>query len=177
MTFRLPGYALNDQGEQESQKMADFFKKNGQIAKIYSSPILRTKQTAQIIAKSLNLKVLINPLLIEVNSSFQGASKKIYLQIEDIYSQPKHIEGGGESIKQIGDRMAKFIQKVLEENPDKEIIALSHGDPIMIYFLSLTGQSLKNISQRKDYISMGGMIKLVFDENNKFESFSRINLS
>ena len=78
MTFRLPGYALNSQGRQEAQKIADFFKKNGQIAKIYSSPILRTKQTAQIIAKSLNLKASVTPLLIEVDSPFKGMKRKDY---------------------------------------------------------------------------------------------------
>ncbi len=179
MTFRLPGYALNSQGRQEAQKIADFFKKNSQITKIYSSPLLRAKQTAQILTETLNLKPLISPLLIEVKSPFKGMKKKDYYQNHsgDIYCQKEHFLGGGESIKQINKRMAKFIQKVLNENHNEEIIVVSHGDAIMIYFLSLTGQLLENINQRKDYIPMGGIIKLVFDKNNQLESFNRINLS
>ena len=179
MTFRLPGYALNSQGRKKAQEIADFFKKNSQIARIYSSPILRTKQTAQILSKTLNLKPLISSLLIEIDSPFKGIKKRDYYQNHsgDIYVQKEHLLGVGESIGQINERIAKFIQKVLKENPDKEIIAVSHGDPIMIYFLSLTAQSLENIDQRKDYIPMGGIIKLIFDENNKLESFKRINLN
>jgi len=179
MTFRLPGYALNNQGRERAQEIAEFFKKNSQTTKIYSSPLLRTRQTAQIIAQSLNLRLLINSLLIEVESPFKGMREKDYYQnhLGDIYCQKEHLLGGGEPIEQISQRMMKFVQKVLKENPNEEIITISHGDPIMIYFLSLTGQSLENIDQRKDYIPMGGIIKLIFDENNKLESFKRINLN
>jgi broad specificity phosphatase PhoE len=175
----LPGYALDNQGKIKAQKIANFFKENSQITKIYSSPIQRAEQTAQIIAKKLNLKPLISPWLIETTTPFSIMKKKDYDQnySRDIYYQKEHFLGGGESIEQINRRMIKFMEEVLRENPNDEIIAVSHGDPIMVYFLSLTNQSLEDINLRKDYISMGGMIKLVFDKDHKLESFEQINLS
>ncbi|MCX6725950.1 MAG: phosphoglycerate mutase family protein [Candidatus Shapirobacteria bacterium] len=171
--FRLPGFPLDFQGRQKAYRIAEFFKKNSQVDKIYSSPILRTKQTAQIIAKSLNLRVLIDSLLIEVDSPFQGVNKSL-----DVFSQPKHIKGGGESIKQVSIRMMDFIKKVLKEYPNKEIIALSHGDPIMICVDILTEGKVKEpLLERKDYVRKGEIFKLVFDQNNKIKSFDRINLS
>jgi len=72
--FRLPGFPLDNKGRQQSQKIANYLTKK-QISVIYSSPILRCKQTANIIGKKLKIKSKFSSLILETNSPCQGSSK------------------------------------------------------------------------------------------------------
>lgn len=177
MAFRLSGFPLSADGKRKAKAISNYFK-NKKIVAIYSSPILRTKQTAEIIASELNLKVSIAPLLIETKTPFQGMSfKKFFKRRKDIYFDEEHIKGGGESIEEINARMSTFIKRILEKHPNSEVIAVSHGDPIMIYTATLIEgeEGIKGMLHRKDYIPTGGILELVFDKDKKLESYAKIN--
>lgn len=172
---RLPGFPLSAEGKENAKLLANYFK-DKKIAAIYSSPILRTKQTAKIIASRLNLKVLTSPLLKETKSPYQGISLEKFFKLKnDVFFQKKHIEGGGESIEEINARMKKFVSGILEKHYNSRVIIVSHGDPIMIYLITLIEGKVKMLKKRKDYIPKGSIFKLVFDENEKLKSYSKIN--
>lgn len=175
MALRLPGFPLSAEGIRKAKAISNYFK-NKKIAAIYSSPILRAKQTAKIIASELNLKVSVTRLLNETKTPFQGMNlEKFFNRKKDIYFDEKHIKGGGETIEEINARLKKFIERTLEKHQNSKVIAVSHGDPIMIYTVDLIEGKVGRISLRKDYIPTGGIFELVFDENKKLKSYSRIN--
>lgn len=129
---RFPGFPLSANGEKQILKTAKTLLAHD-IDAIYASPLLRTKQSAMIIADTLRLSVNYSDNLLEVHSSLQG---KTFAHIashwnENIYasSENKII---GETIEHLSERMQQFITKVIEDHKGKNIVAVSHGDPIMI---------------------------------------------
>ena len=163
--WRLPHFPLSDKGRGDINKDAEYFK-NKNIEIIYSSPVLRAKQSAKILAKKLNKKIIISSLISEVRTPLQNKhlsyeefnKKKTYPFLDDF-----HIKNKGESIDKIFLRVDKLVKKVLKKHKDKNIIFVSHGDPIMIYVLRKKGiiidGSLK-IFEKNNYIPKAGIVKL-----------------
>jgi len=174
--FRLPGFPLSNEGKKEAKQITDYFK-DKKIAAIYSSPLLRTKQTAGVIASELNLKVRLTPLLLETKTPFQGMkSGEFFRKYGFIFGEEAHLKGGGETIEKISTRMKKLINGILEKHSSQEVIVVSHGDPLTIYktFL-IEGRVQRGFWRVGNYIPMGGIFKLVFDEEGKLVSHARVN--
>ncbi len=177
--FRLPGFPLANEGVKQAEEDGKYFLDKN-IAAIYTSPILRTRQTAKIIGTKINLKPRITDLLIEVRTPFQGYDKEyISKVIKNIYQNKLHREKKGESIKDIQNRVRQFIEKVLGTSKDKNIIVVSHGDPIMFYLMKEVGNKItggdnelhwKNFT----YIPMGGILKAQY-RKNKLQSLQQVN--
>lgn len=163
---RLPGFPLSGQGKKQAQQLAQDFQSQN-ISTIYTSPILRAHQTADIIGASLNLKPIVNLLAIETNSPLQGITRKDFDSTGGIlWNRPQHLKGGGETKQQVLRRTQKLIKKVLQNHQDQNIIIVTHGDPIMTY--------IRNLDPDASYIPMGGIIKLKYN-NQKLTLFTQVN--
>lgn len=174
--YRLPGFPLNAKGKKEARLIAEYFK-GKKIAVIYSSPLLRAKQTAELIAFKLNLKVRLDSLLLETKTPLQGMRREGFFRKYDfIFGEDEHLKNGGETIEEINTRMKKFIGRILEKHPHQRVIVVSHGDPLMAYAAFLIkGKAERSSWRGNNYISMGGILKLVFDEEGKLASHTRVN--
>jgi|SRR3989344_6637064 len=163
--WRLPHFPLSDKGKKDINKDAEYFK-NKNIEIIYSSPVLRAKQSAEILGKKLNKKIIISSLISEVYTPLQNKhisyeefnKKKTYPFLDNF-----HIKNKGESINNIFLRVDKLIKRILKNYPNKNVICVSHGDPIMIYVLRKKGTivdgSLETF-EKNNYIQKAGIIKL-----------------
>lgn len=176
ITSRLPGFPLSSQGKKTARLIAAYFK-DKKIRAIYSSPILRAKQTAEIIGSAINLEIIINSLLIETKSPFQGKKIGSFEQVigTEFFFEKEHLDGGGETPGEIVARVGKFTREMLRKNPGEEIIAVSHGDPITIYATTLIKRGFDRGWYRKIYVPKGGVLRLVFDDSGQFEEYSRVD--
>jgi broad specificity phosphatase PhoE len=172
--FRLPGFPLSSKGKSEIRAIARFLKARG-IDVIYSSPILRCKQTALIIGKKLGLKVNFSDLLLETKTPFEGMKlKKFYKKGEDTFIHPYHLKHGGETIDEMFERVSALLEKALEKHEGKSILIVSHGDPLIVLLYGLLEDSLnKYFDKTLDYIPMAGLVKLEF-KGKKVLSFKKI---
>ncbi|MFH0979449.1 MAG: histidine phosphatase family protein [Candidatus Roizmanbacteria bacterium] len=167
---RLKGFPLSNEGRKQIEKIAVFFKGKN-IKAIFSSPLLRTKQTAGILNKKINLKIRISNLINEVDSPFKGSTRKYVLEeIKNVYKNSFYIEHNGETMISIYNRMKKFVNKVLKNYKNKRIIAVSHGDPIMIFLmrerkLKFNGDYSIFKKGKMEYIPPGGVVEINY--NNK----------
>lgn len=130
---RLPGFRLSTQGKKQISETARILVKN-KIDAIYASPLLRTKQSAKIIGDILNLPVNYSYDLLEIKSSMQGKSTDyIYSQSPNfnLFSSPTN-SIKGETIDDVAKRVQKFTTEIIKNHKGKNIIAVTHGDPIMI---------------------------------------------
>lgn len=151
--FRLPGFPLSALGKKQAAKLGNFFQDKN-ISAIYTSPITRCYQTAEIIANSLQIKPRLDQNIIEVKSPFQGMPLTKFEQIlknNSLYSIPSQI-AQGETPEEILTRMKKALDEILVRYPDENIIVVSHGDPIM----ALVGKL------GKPCLPKGGFFKLEF---------------
>lgn len=156
---RLPYYSLSAIGRLQIENTAKILLDKN-IDVIYSSPLLRTRQSAEVIKIKLQLpKVYFSDKLLEVKSSLQGNTDAYMLSINyNFYaSQEKKIIG--ETIEQVSKRMQQFIDKVLKFHKGKSIAVVSHGDPIMAVKLMVTGLPLtiQSLRRKDKAIGLGGI--------------------
>ncbi len=155
---RLPGFPLSKLGKKQMQDTSEKLKdKNIDI--IYSSPLLRASQSAEIIKQKLNLKkIYFSKKILEVKSSLQGELDSTLKKINfNIFKSPGNL-AKGETIDECLERMESFIKDVIKKHQGKNIVVVSHGDPIMLVRARYKGLPIVNESIRpgsKDYIKKG----------------------
>lgn len=152
---RLPGFPLSEEGKKQIEKTAQLLLKEN-ISAIYASPLLRTKQSAEIIGKVLNLPINYSNNLLEIKSSLQGKTFAyiLFRSINlNIFASPKN-KIIGETIEDIAKRMQKFIDKIIIKHNGKNIVVVTHGDPIMILKAKIEGLPIEinSIRPLKGYI-------------------------
>lgn len=142
---RLPGVHLNKKGRQQAQSIAE--KLAGLPVKaIYSSPLERTMETAEPLAKALNLEVIPIPGLLETDcGEWQGQSVKKLRRLkvwQSVQQRPALFHfPGGEWIGECQHRLVEVIETLrLEHSPQDLLVCFSHSDPIkqvIAYYLGL----------------------------------------
>lgn len=160
---RLPYFHLSNIGETEIEKVSKFLL-NKHIDIIYSSPLLRAKQSAQIIRKKLGIsKIHFSQNILEVDSSFQGSPLSYLSTIQYKVFAAYDNKVIGETIEQLSQRMQKFILQIVKQYKGENIVVVSHGDPIMIVKAKAENnpiviQSIRTTTD--DYIKTGGIYLL-----------------
>jgi len=127
---RLPNFGLTDKGKEEAAETAGFLQ-DKHIAAIYSSPLERAKQTAEIIQKKLGLpEIYFSDQLTETLTSYQG---KKFSSLDELQSEVylKPLDPKDETIEDLAQRMIIFLHGVINKNEGKHVVIVSHGDPIM----------------------------------------------
>jgi len=120
---------ITSKGKQQIKKIIPKVKKL-KIDLIFSSDILRTKQTAEIIANTLGLKVILDKRLREINTGiFNGGPLKkwyeFYQHDENFFTEkPKN---GGENYREVKKRTEKFLKEIDKKYKNKTILIVSHG--------------------------------------------------
>lgn len=131
---RLPRFKLSPAGRKKIREAAKELKSEYQITQIYTSPMLRARQTAGIIAREYHLKPRISSLIIEVKLIFEGIPVKEYKEkIQYRLYSKEFVKKGQESIEEIAGRMLRFVKIIQKRHWGKTVLAISHGDPIMIF--------------------------------------------
>ena len=146
-------FGLMPQGIKEVKNSAQKLKKLGGVDFIISSPLTRTKQTAQIVAEHLGgVDIEYNSNIIEIKAGiFDGKNVQDYL---DYFSDTKERftkkVPGGETLSEMHKRMTKFVDNLEKKYDGKRILIVSHGDPIWILESAMLGLSIDETARRMD---------------------------
>ena len=121
---------LTEKGKEDAKKFAKTIKEKPTI--IIYSPLPRTKETAEIIAKELGVeKVIENSLIIEKNfGKFDGTSYKKYRDLFDESTDVNIFDrsiGGSESNRGIYRRLLSFMENIDKEYEYEDILVVTHG--------------------------------------------------
>lgn len=149
---------LNDKGREQVEKLANKLK-NLDVDVIYSSPLIRAKDTAKAISK-INFKspkIKINKYLEEIDcGSMEG---KTLSEINKTYpgvSSSRHPEfrrtEGLKTIPAYKEELDRFLTKNIYQKKDSDIFIVSHH-VILVLVLELLGQPISNIDTG-EYISV-----------------------
>lgn len=139
-------FGLTAQGRQQARKMAkELSPKN--IDLIFSSDLLRTKQTAEIIAKQTGAKVIFDKRLREYDVGiFNGKDPQFSWDYLRKYKDKYSIRlPGGESLRDLSRRMYDFLSSINKKYRDKSIVIISHELPITLLGGALKGWSVEKI--------------------------------
>jgi probable phosphomutase (TIGR03848 family) len=132
----LPGIHLSDEGREQAKALAERLEKVPFRA-IYSSPIERTRETAEAIAERHNLDVEIVPELGEVhygkwtNRSFKTLVRtKLWATLQRFPSAAHFPDG--ETLRAVQSRAVDEIEKLRAGHPKRVVCCVSHADVIKL---------------------------------------------
>lgn len=140
---RLGFFKLSQRGLEQAEALGKYFK-NKNIELIYSSPLLRARQTAREIAAKTGAKIKLSNNLIEANyTKWEGKpySDRPKKDMELYLNTPTKLRAG-ETLDQIATRITKEINLVTKRHPGKNIVLISHADPIVCARLFYEKKSL-----------------------------------
>ena len=163
--------AINANGKAEMECIAEWIKEKGlKTDKIYASSALRTIQSARILSEICGSDFEILP---ELSSRKVGVwSGLSFEEIEDKYPQmldqyhknpEKYCPEGGETAIDYNKKVAKIINEVIENNLNKRLIIVTHGEVIQAAVANALGIPLCN--QFKVYIPTGSATQISYFED------------
>jgi len=131
---RLPGTHLNEQGRAEAQRIAERLKAKP-IRHVFSSPMERARETAEPLARALNLPVEISEAINEVDFGDWQGRKMPALNADEQWRRWVKFRGGhqlpnGEFMIGIQARVVSEMIRLKDRFPGQHIALVSHGDPI-----------------------------------------------
>jgi len=164
---------LTPKGRKEIKKVAEIAKKE-RIDLIFSSDILRTKQTAEILGKILGIKPKFDKRLREINIGiFNGQAAKDYGKFWNEGKNISPIEHyqrrfiipapEGENYTDVEKRLSSFIKETEKRYRGKNIIIVSHSRPLTLFEKIVYNYPLKKFVEvitNKKEIDTGELRKL-----------------
>jgi probable phosphoglycerate mutase len=146
---RLPRFGLSAVGWDQVERVARLV---GELHRpvIYSSPRLRARQTARILAASLGQPTIkISKNIDEVLTRYQGQPNSVLSGKMNFYDTPAHPDD--ETIAMVARRMTRFLQHARTRHPGQLVLGISHADPIMILRTAVLGLPLVHKSLQGRY--------------------------
>lgn len=140
--------ALNERGLWQAAQMAQALQERN-IDAIYSSDLMRTRQTAQALADAKGLGITFLPQWRErCFGEFEG---KTFAQVQEQSPQealhwrersPDFAPAGGESLNQFQRRVLAALSALAAANTGKDIAIITHGGVLDVLYRHANGLSL-----------------------------------
>src|SRR5262245_18981081 len=132
-SYKVVDYSLTPKGVLQAQQTAEFFQ-DKQIHEVYPSPLKRARETAEIIAQTLNLDVIVVEHFREVNvgaldGQASAESWAYHDQIVNDWFESRHDSAfqGGEDYWTLLGRMRQGLHQVVEHKAARNIVVVGHG--------------------------------------------------
>ena len=156
-------YSLTTIGKDQACRLGRELKKK-KIDLIFSSDLLRTKETAEIIAHETNLRVVYDDRLRELDvGDFNDKSIEEYHRYfnypHERFTRPAP---NGESLDDLSARTFDFIKFIEKKYKNKTIVIVSHGDPLWMMHSSMAGLTRENEMDTEE-----GLPKSFYPEKSK----------
>ncbi len=143
---------INESGRHQAVRVAKQLK-GERITAIYSSDIRRAKETAEIIAKALHLRITLS---IDLRERYYGKqfdfrlSDDIKEEIENMgLAVHEYRPPGGENMDDVQVRCARFLKRLERKKQQGTILIVSHGTWIKAFASLVLGRSFKSMDHVK----------------------------
>lgn len=160
---RLPRFGLSELGLGQAERSADALA-NEPVSLFYSSPQLRARQTARILAsRHGDVPVRVSSLLAEVLTSWQGhAHSELDPFHFDFYSNP--FSESDENLEALWGRIGRFVGRIRRKHAGQTVVAVTHGDVVFLVRSCFRGMPVQvsSIRMRDFYPGKGSLTRLTF---------------
>jgi probable phosphoglycerate mutase len=148
---------LTDLGNSQANKLAKELKE-APIELIYVSQLRRTKQTADIINKYHDVKIVVDPRLNDNKSGFEGKHVSEYLEALSLTDNPTEIRlNDGESLQDVVDRVQSFLDDLKKKQYETVLIVTSQ---IIVQYIDGIIKKIPNVVSYGLDIDKGSYIEL-----------------
>ncbi len=162
---RMPGVGLTERGRAEIAAIAERLA-GEPIAAIYSSPLQRTRESAEIVAARLQLPIEFRDDVIELDFGEWTGSTFDAIRADprwEAWRTHRSIAAipGGESMRQVQRRAVDALIDINQHHPHQTVVVVSHGDVIRSALLFALGMPLDSYNSIE--ISQGGVSTIRID--------------
>ncbi len=167
--------SLTERGKKEIKRVAKKLKKEN-IDIIISSDLERTRETAEILGKELNIEPIFDKRLRDIKAGiFEG---KLISEFEGYWSSYKERffkkPKGGENYNDVRKRIFNFIKEIDKKYTGKTILIISHSKPILMFQGTVLGYDIKDFEEKieRNKIKTGEYREIEFKDlpyNKKWE--------
>jgi broad specificity phosphatase PhoE len=160
---RLPRFGLSATGRAQAEAARDFLATRPWTA-LYTSPLLRARQTATIIAQSRpGLKPCRESRLTEILSPYEGQPYAVLEAIAwDLF---RDVAPPYENAQAVVDRLQSVCYALVRRHTGQEVVAVTHG--ALVVFAQLWGRGLAftyaNERSIQPYPATASINSLIFD--------------
>lgn len=131
---------LNAVGRAQAQALARRLQYD-HVQAIYSSPLARARETAEILGAAVRLPVTFERQLIERDVGlWSGLNGELVRQHwPEYFTRGWHIAGapGGEQQAELNARAAAVFGRIVAAHPTENVVVVSHGGTLLAYFFHL----------------------------------------
>ena len=131
---RTTGICLNEKGEMQAQRLAERFQ-NVTLDAIYSSPLERALQTADVLARNMKLEVKQSAAANEINFGDWTGKTFDELSSDDQWRRFNSHRSmttipNGESFLEVQNRIVKELEALASQHGNARVAIVSHADLI-----------------------------------------------
>jgi len=162
---------LNDEGISQAERLAEaMYKANLEVERVIAGPLLRTVQTADIIAEKFGLNVEQNRGLISWSLGFLcGQDKDEYSELLDYYiDHPKSVPPKGECLDDLEQRTFEFFNEELKK--DELTVFVTHNSNCVTVESFISGTKAGRPESGEATVGPGGAIGIFVDEKGQYST-------
>ena len=143
---RSPGVHLTDTGRAQAARLPDLLRSRT-IARLFSSPLERARETAEPLARARELEVTIDDALTEVDfGAWTGMTFDELARLPEWarFNARRSVAEvpGGERPVDVQARIVSALDRLRAQHPGQTVAAVSHADVIRAAVLHYAGTSL-----------------------------------
>jgi broad specificity phosphatase PhoE len=144
---------LTELGREQAHALADLVASE-EIDAVYTSPLSRARETAEIVAARAGLEPVALPELREVDTgSWSGLSRAdVEARFPEGFARWRSGGSGwedGETYEEMAERVIGALRTIAEDHPDGRVLIISHGGPIRAIHAAAEGQAIKDYRRLK----------------------------
>ncbi|MAF59573.1 MAG: class I tRNA ligase family protein [Candidatus Pacebacteria bacterium] len=161
---------LTENGKEQVKKAAESLKEKN-ISVIYHSPLLRAKETAELIAKEIGIskeKLVIDKRIAEMDfGEFSGGPiQKYYDFFASVKDQFNKKVPGGENLMEVKRRSGEFIYDIDSKHENETILVVTHDDTAWMLASAcgcLVGDRIRELETDGQFIKIGEIQETHFE--------------
>lgn len=166
-------WELSELGKAQAEKIGEKLKKelDGRAFVMYSSDLLRAKQTAELVGKHLGIEPVLKKELRERNLG-KCCGKSVQWLRENLECQEKTVDdrlfSDAESRRDEWNRLKPLFDELMG-NEEENIILVSHGDLLSVFNAMFLGYDMESMNFCEMFGLSGGVSYMfVNDEGKRF---------
>jgi broad specificity phosphatase PhoE len=168
---RFQGHAdppLNDAGREQARALADELARE-RIDFVYTSDLVRARETAEIVATRLGADVVALSELREIDvGEWEGLT---WPQIEErcpegalTWHQHGYGWKSGETYDQLGDRVIAALRRIAADHPAQTVLVIGHGGTVRATRAFIEGLSVADSRRRSPAIGNCEVFRVVAED-------------
>jgi probable phosphoglycerate mutase len=138
-------------GEQQARALAAEVAARHDVSRIVCSPLLRTRQTAQVVAEAVGLPVDVDEGVAECafgewdGLTFREVAERFPDDLRAWLGSVDVAPPGGESFTQVRQRVTEALARIEAESPGQRVLVVTHVSPIKILVGLAVGAPLASV--------------------------------